>query len=85
MDLFHYRNRNNKEIDLICEAPDGRVVGIEVKAAATAKIEHVHHLASLRDALGDRFTAGVVLYSGALALPLGDRIMALPLSALWEA
>ncbi len=84
INLFHYRDRNGREVDLICESPDGRVAGIEVKAAATAKPDHARHLASLRDNLGDRFTAGVVLYSGTLALPLGDRITALPLSTLWQ-
>lgn len=85
IDLFHYRDRYGREVDLICEAPDGRIVGIEIKAGATVRPDHAAHLAWLRDRLGNRFTAGVVLYTGALPLPLGDRIMALPLSALWEA
>ena len=85
IDLFQYRDRYGREIDLICEASDGRIVGIEVKAAATARPDHSAHLAWLRDRLGDRFVAGVVLYAGALSLPLGDRITAHPLSILWEA
>ena len=85
VDLFQYRDRYGHEIDLICEAPDGRVVGIEVKAAATTRPAHAAHLAWLRDRLGDRFVAGIVFYTGALSLPLGDRIVALPLSTLWEA
>ena len=60
-------------------------LGIEVRAAATTRPDHATHLAWLRDKLGDRFIAGVVLYTGALSLPLGDRIVALPLSTLWEA
>jgi hypothetical protein len=31
--LFHYRDRRGVEVDLVLEAPDGRVVGVEVKAA----------------------------------------------------
>ncbi len=85
IDLFHYRHGNGREVNLICETPDGRVAGIEIKAAATTKLEHAHNLSLLRDNLGDRFTTGVVLYSGTLALPLGERITALPLSTLWEA
>ena len=85
VDLFQYRDRYGHEIDLICEAPDGRVVGIEVKASATTRPGHATHLAWLRDRLGDRFIAGIVLYAGALSLPLGDRITAHPLSILWEA
>lgn len=85
VDLFRYRDRYGHEIDLICETPDGRVVGIEVKAAATTRPGHATHLAWLRDRFGDRFIAGMVFYTGALSLPLGDRIVALPLSTLWKA
>ena len=78
IDLFHYRDRYGREMDLIYEAPDGRIVGLEVKDGATVRTDHAAHLAWLRDRLGDRFTVGVVLYTGALPLPLGDRIMASP-------
>ncbi len=84
IDLFHCRDRQGREIGLICETSDGRVVCLQVKAAATTGPDQARHLASLRDNLGDRFTAGVVLYSGTLALPLSERIMALPLSTLWK-
>ena len=40
-------------------------------------------LANLRDARPTRFRAGAVLYTGAQTKPLGDRIWAVPLSALW--
>lgn len=85
VDFFHYRDRNGRQIDLVCEAPDGRVAAVEVKASATVRPGHAAHIAWLRDRLGDRFTAGAVFYTGSLSLPLGDRISALPLSALWEA
>ena len=38
----------------------------------------------MRDTFGDSFIAGVVLYSGRHVLPFGDRLMAVPISALWE-
>jgi len=37
----------------------------------------------LRDARGKQFIAGFVLYSGADTKPLGDRLWAVPISALW--
>jgi hypothetical protein len=43
------------------------------------------HLAWLRDELGDRFVAGAVFHTGPHAFPLGDRITALPISAIWAA
>jgi hypothetical protein len=37
----------------------------------------------MRDALGDRFKAGVMLYTGANTLPFGDRLAAVPIEGLW--
>ncbi|MGQ0624618.1 MAG: ATP-binding protein [Sporichthyaceae bacterium] len=80
--LSHYRDRDQREVDLILER--GRqVVGIEVKANSTPVSAHAKHLAFLRDRLGDRFVAGIVLHTGTHRLALGDRLAALPVSALW--
>jgi len=80
--LGHYRDRDQREVDLVLER--GReVVGIEVKASATPVVAHAKHLAFLRDRLGDRFRSGVVLHTGAQRLVLGDRLVALPVSSLW--
>lgn len=81
--LLHYRDRQLAEVDVIVEAPDGRVAGIEVKSGADIGQREVRHLAKLRDRLGDRFVAGVVLNTGPTALSLGERLTALPISALW--
>ena len=35
-------------------------------------------------ALGDRFVAGYVLYTGQQTLPSGEKIRAVPLDALWR-
>ena len=37
----------------------------------------------LRDRRGSRFAMGVVLHTGRNAVPFGDRLWALPYSALW--
>ena len=57
--------------------------GNEVKAAFTVPPRDVKHIQGLRDKLGDRFTAGVMLYLGDRVVPLGERIWALPVSMLW--
>jgi hypothetical protein len=41
------------------------------------------HLFWLRDQLGDRFVGGAVLHTGPDPYQLGDRVMALPVWALW--
>jgi uncharacterized protein len=83
MHAYHYRDKAQREVDLVLERQDGAVCGIEVKAAATATARDFRGLRYLRDRLGDRFRCGVVLYAGGSALPFGDRLWALPLEALW--
>ena len=82
--LFHWQDRAGAEIDFVLESADGRVVALEVKAGQTPKREWFRWLERMRDTLGDSFIAGVVLYGGQHVLPFGDRLMAVPISALWE-
>jgi predicted AAA+ superfamily ATPase len=81
---YHYRQHKGRyEVDIVLETLAGGIAGIEVKAAATVKPDDYGGLAKLRDARGSSFVAGVVLYTGASTKPLGDRLWAVPLSALW--
>lgn len=82
--LLHYRERDTVEVDLVIEDNRRRVIGIEVKAAVDVASRDFRHLATLRDRVGDRFAAGVVLHCGQHVLPLGDRLWAMPISSLWE-
>nr|WTA71393.1 ATP-binding protein [Micromonospora sp. NBC_00855] len=82
-EIMHYRDRDGREIDFILETPDGRIYAIEVKASASPHSDDARHLTWLRDKLGDRFTAGIVLHLGTKGFSYGDRILSLPLSALW--
>jgi predicted AAA+ superfamily ATPase len=81
--LFHYRTRGGAEVDLVIEGHDGRVVGVEVKLAGKLPRRAASGLKALREDAGDRFHLGVVLYAGRQPLPLGERMLALPFSALW--
>ncbi len=81
--LFHFRDRDGHEVDLIVEDADRNVAGIEVKASSSVGRDDFRGLTYLRDKLGGRFRLGVVLYTGHRALPFGDRLLALPLSAMW--
>jgi predicted AAA+ superfamily ATPase len=83
VDLYHFRDRHGMEVDVVLEARDGRVVGLEVKAAATVTAKDFQWLARMRDALGERFVHGAVLYTGPHAAPFGDRLSALPVATLW--
>ncbi len=81
--LWHYRDRDGVEVDAVLERSSGEVVGVEVKAADTARAEDFRGLRHLARRLGDRFRAGFVLYTGGQSLPFGDRMQALPMAALW--
>lgn len=80
---YHYRDRDGREVDMLLEARDGRLVAIEVKAGSTVRSEDTRHLRHLRDLLGDRFHRGIILYTGNRTIRYGDRIECLPIDALW--
>jgi hypothetical protein len=83
--ISHYRDRNGPEVDIVVEERRrGQVAGIEVKLTSTPTHRHAHHLAGLRNRLGKKFMVGIVLHAGPQVLPLGDRLWALPVSALWR-
>lgn len=83
--ISHFGDRNGDEIDIVVEERRrGLIAGIEVKLTATPTERHARHLARMRDRLGSRFTVGIVLHAGQHPLPLGDRLWALPVSALWR-
>lgn len=81
--LFHYRDGEGREVDVVLEDSSGRIVGIEVKSAQTVRPEDLRGLRYLREKLGSRMHAGYVLYCGDESLSFGDGIGCLPVSALW--
>ena len=82
--LFHVRDANGRhEVDILAEFPDGSVVGFEVKADAAPGSDAARHLRWLKDALGDRFVAGVVMHTGPRPWRIDGDIYAVPICALW--
>jgi predicted AAA+ superfamily ATPase len=82
--LYHLRQRDGtREIDLVAELGGGRVIAFEIKASAAISPHDARHLQWLRDELGQRFIAGVVLHTGPRTFVLGDRLSAIPVSAIW--
>ena len=82
-ELFHFRDRAQREVDLILERK-GNIVGLEMKSATSVDRSDAKGLIWLRDKIGDSFHFGAVLYSGKLPFRIDDRIWALPLDALWR-
>ena len=82
--FFHYRDRDNYEVDIVIEQGGRQVMGVEVKAASTVGRSDFAGLRRLAAAAGDRFVCGVVLYDGEASLGFGDRLFAVPIRLLWE-
>ena len=83
--LMYYRDADKVEVDVVIENAAGKLVGVEVKAAATVKERDLRGLKKLAGLAGNQFKMGVLLYDGTETLPLGDGIWAAPLSTLWGA
>jgi uncharacterized protein len=81
--LCHFRSHDGHEVDVVLEAPDGRVVGIEVKSAMSVGAGDFRGLRLLCEACGPRFHRGVVLHPGLSVVPFGRALHAVPIGALW--
>ena len=84
MHFFHYRDKDQVEVDIVIEKGASAVAGIEVKASATVKTSDFRGLRKLSKITGDRFAAGVVFYDGEVGAGFGNGLYALPLRRLWE-
>lgn len=82
--FFHYRDKDQVEVDVVAERGAFAVAGIELKASGTVAGSDFTGLRRLREVTGDRFKAGVVLYDGETCLGFGDRLFAVPVRTLWE-
>ena len=83
--FFHFRDRDDFEVDIVLEQGASAVAGVEVKAGATVGEADLRGLRKLRDAAGERFVAGVVLYDGSATINFRDGLFAVPVRKLWEA
>lgn len=83
-ELFHYRDREQREIDFLIERDDQVLLGIEVKAGSAISAADFKHLKWFRDNIAkNRPFYGIVLYSGEFAGSMGDNLWAVPFGALW--
>ena len=80
----HYRDKDRVEVDMVLERLPGAIVGIEVKAGATAHPGDFKGLARLGEATGRRFACGIVLHDGDRIQQVGPKLFAMPVGALWE-
>ncbi len=79
----HLRTKEtDREIDLVVEGDDRRVVAIEVKLSETATDSDVRHLNWLHGRLGDRLADRVLITTGETAYRRPDGVAVVPLALL---
>ena len=84
--IHTYRNGSGRAADAILELRDGRVIAIQVPGEnGTPTEDAASDLEFLRDNLGKRFIAGIIIGAdGSGYRSLGERVWEVPLSVLWE-
>jgi predicted AAA+ superfamily ATPase len=82
-EVRHLRtHRGEHEIDFIIIGPDGGIVAIEVKLAATANTDDTRHLTWLKSRIGDQLLDAVLVTTGAEAYRRRDGIAVVPAALL---
>lgn len=82
--LGHWRTSGGAEVDMVLEFDDGGVIALEVKAGDRAPGAAFRGLRQLRDALGGRFLAGIMLTTGSRSYTYEDKLHVLPIDRLWH-
>lgn len=82
--ISHFRTKDQDEVDVVLEDARGRIIGIEVKAAATLRPNDFSGLRKLQEAAGEKFVQGVLLHDHDRVTPHSEKIRAAPVSLLWQ-
>ena len=82
--LYHLHAQNGKEVDVVLEAADGRLVGIEIKASGRVGLSDFAGMKAFAEIAGKAFVRGLVLHTGKETANFGHNLIAMPLSAVWR-
>jgi len=69
VEIYHYRDLRQKEVDFVLEAGNGDVVALEIKSGSNLKSEHFKGLVSLAKTMEHKNFKGIVMYGGDKVLP----------------
>ena len=82
--MFHLRtNGGRHEVDLMVKLENNKILAFEFKAGSSPTDSDAKHLNWLREEIGERLIAGIVLHTGSSIYELDNRIYAIPLSSFW--
>jgi predicted AAA+ superfamily ATPase len=84
-ELFHYRDREKREIDFLVERDDGVLLGIEIKAGSAVNNRDFKHMQWFQNNLAkEQPFIGIILYTGEFPASFGNNLWAIPFSFLWS-
>ena len=84
-ELFHYRDREKREIDFLIEREDNALLGIEIKAGSAVGKNDFKHLRWFQNNLAKkRPFVGIILYTGEIPVSFGSNLWAIPFGLLWS-
>lgn len=84
-ELFHFRDHDGLEVEIVIELADGRLIAVEVKSAEGVTEKAWRQLERFRARFSDRDITGVVLHGGTQVAHLGGWLHVLPITSLWQA
>lgn len=85
VELLHFRDKYQNEVDIVLERDNHQIIGVEIKASATVNIHDFKGLIKLAEFNPSKFQYGVIFYSGKELLPFYQneiKLFALPISLL---
>lgn len=83
VELLHFRDKYQNEVDIVIERDNHQIIGIEIKGAATVNMHDFKGLIKLAEFNPSKFQYGVIFYSGKEILPFSQnniKLFALPIS-----
>ena len=83
-EVFHYRDREQREIDFIVVKEKHSILAIEIKASQSVSASDFKHMSWFQNNLTKgRPFVGIVLYAGDTPLSFGENKWAIPFGMLW--
>ncbi|HMR48539.1 MAG TPA: DUF4143 domain-containing protein [Arachnia sp.] len=82
--IYHYRETDGLEVDVVLELADGRLVAIEVKSASEVVPKAWRNLERFRERFAEREVVGVCFHAGPRAWRVRGWLNLLPVTSLWQ-
>lgn len=84
-ELFHYRDREKREIDFLVEREDGALLGIEIKAGSAISKNNFKHMKWFQNNLAkSQKFIGIILYTGQHPASFSNNLWAIPFGLMWS-